>query len=55
LTNRVLRTWGRSESQVGEILDDLYQSANPSIAFLASGGEIKVRITAKGATEKDTE
>jgi nicotinamide-nucleotide amidase len=54
LTNRVLRTWGRSESQVGEILDDLYQSANPSIAFLASGGEIKVRITAKGATKKDT-
>ncbi len=54
LTNRVLRTWGRSESQVGEILDDLYQSTNPSIAFLASGGEIKVRITAKGATEQET-
>ena len=54
LTNRVLRTWGRSESQVGEILDDLYQSTNPSIAFLASGGEIKVRITAKAATEEQT-
>ncbi len=54
LTSRVLRTWGRSESQVGEILDDLYKSANPSIAFLASGGEIKVRITAKGVTEQET-
>jgi len=53
LTSRVLRTWGRSESQVGEILDDLYQSINPSIAFLASGGEIKVRITAKGASEAE--
>jgi nicotinamide-nucleotide amidase len=55
LTSRVLRTWGRSESQVGEILDDLYQSTNPSIAFLASGGEIKVRITAKGPSESDTQ
>src|SRR5690606_14391477 len=28
-------------------------STNPSIAFLASGGEIKVRITAKAETEAD--
>lgn len=55
LTSRLLRTWGRSESQVGEMLDDLYLSTNPSIAFLASGGEIKVRITAKGATEAETQ
>lgn len=55
LTSRLLRTWGRSESQVGEMLDDLYQSTNPSIAFLASGGEIKVRITAKGTTGAETE
>jgi nicotinamide-nucleotide amidase len=48
LSSRVLRTWGRPESEVSEILDDLYTgTANPSIAFLASGGEIKVRITAK--------
>jgi nicotinamide-nucleotide amidase len=33
------------------VLDDLYAgSTNPSIAFLASAGEIKVRITAKAAT-----
>src|SRR5690606_40818920 len=36
-----------------ERLDDLFESANPSIAFLASGGEIKVRITAKAATEAE--
>jgi len=53
LTSRVLRTWGRGESQVGEILDDLYQSLNPSIAFLASAGEVKVRITAKAETEAE--
>jgi len=48
VVSKVLRTWGQSESMVGEMLDDLYQgSTNPSVAFLASGGEIKVRITAK--------
>ena len=49
--SRLIRTWGSSESRVAELLDDLYGSANPSIAFLASSGEIKVRITAKAATE----
>ncbi|HEU4319017.1 MAG TPA: competence/damage-inducible protein A [Acidimicrobiia bacterium] len=48
VVSKVIRTWGQSESMVGEMLDDLYQgSTNPSVAFLASGGEIKVRITAK--------
>jgi len=51
VVSRMLRTWGQSESMVGELLDDLYQgSANPSVAFLASGGEIKIRITAKAET-----
>ena len=49
--SRLIRTWGSSESAVAELLDDLYGSANPSIAFLASSGEIKVRITAKAPTE----
>lgn len=48
VASRLLRTWGQSESMIGELLDDLYQgSTNPSVAFLASGGEIKIRITAK--------
>ena len=48
LSSRLLRTWGRSESEVADTLDDVYRgSTNPSLAFLASGGEIKVRITAK--------
>ncbi len=54
--SRILRSWGRSESQVGEMLDDLFTtSTNPSIAFLASAGEIKVRITAKAKTVGDAE
>ena len=53
VASRMLRTWGQSESMIGELLDDLYQgSINPSVAFLASGGEIKIRITAKAQTHE---
>ncbi len=55
LESRVLRTWGMSESQVAELLDDLYRATtNPSVAFLASAGEIKVRISAKAGSRQDT-
>jgi len=47
IKSRVLHTWGYGESQVAEILDDLYEATNPSIAFLISDMEVKVRITAK--------
>ncbi|MFZ0014940.1 MAG: competence/damage-inducible protein A [Acidimicrobiia bacterium] len=54
VVSRLIRTWGQSESAVGDLLDDLYQgSTNPSVAFLASGGEIKVRVTAK-ADDRDS-
>jgi nicotinamide-nucleotide amidase len=56
VVSRLLRTWGQSESMIGELLDDLYQgSTNPSVAFLASGGEIKVRITAKADTHESAQ
>jgi nicotinamide-nucleotide amidase len=52
VVSRLVRTWGESESSVGEMLDDLFEGAtNPTLAFLASSGEIKIRITAKAATE----
>lgn len=52
VASRLLRTWGRSESHIADRLDDLYRgSTNPSIAFLASAGEIKIRITAKAADQ----
>ncbi len=54
LVSRVIRTWGRGESDIAEMVDDLYlASTNPSIAFLASAGEIKIRITAKARTETE--
>ena len=50
IASRLIRTWGRPESEVAEMLDDLYTgSTNPSIAFLASASEIKIRITAKAS------
>jgi nicotinamide-nucleotide amidase len=52
IASRLIRTWGRAESDVAEILDDLYESTNPSIAFLASASEIKIRITAKAADQQ---
>ena len=56
MVSRLIRTWGESESMVGEILDDLFQeSANPTVAFLASAGEIKVRLTARAATVAEAE
>ncbi|HSF85513.1 MAG TPA: competence/damage-inducible protein A [Acidimicrobiia bacterium] len=48
VVSRLIRTWGESESRVGEMMSDLFeQSSNPSLAFLASSGEIKLRLTAK--------
>lgn len=54
--SRVIRTYGQSESRVAEILADVYEkSGNPSMAFLASAAEIKIRLTAHAATEADAE
>lgn len=58
--SRVLRTWGQSESGLGEILADriaeLDEVGNPTIALLASGIEgLKVRITARGASNEEVD
>lgn len=48
LASRTLRCYGLAESRISELLDDLYHgSANPTIAYLAGGGEVHVRLTAK--------
>ena len=42
------------ESKVADMLGDLFdEHTNPTLAFLASAGEIKVRLTAKAATEDE--
>jgi nicotinamide-nucleotide amidase len=49
-----VRCIGITESRVAETVDDLFRgSTNPSVAFLAGGGEVKVRITAKAANEEE--
>lgn len=54
--SRVLRCAGIGESALAERVDDLFTgSTNPSIAFLASSGEVKVRITAKAGTAEEAD
>lgn len=54
IVSRVLRTWGESESRIAEITGDLFDAGtNPTLAFLASGGEIKLRLTARAATPQE--
>ena len=54
--SRVVRTGGMAESAVGEALLPLVQrleaAGNPTVAFLASRGETKVRLTAKAETRQ---
>jgi nicotinamide-nucleotide amidase len=54
LVSRVVRTYGLPESRVSEVLGDLFAAAdNPTMAFLASSGEIKVRLTARAGDEAE--
>lgn len=56
LVSRVLRVTGIAEARVSELLDDLFRaSANPSVAYLASSGEVKVRLTAKASSRGEAE
>jgi nicotinamide-nucleotide amidase len=54
--SRTVRCVGIGESRVAEILTDLFAaSSNPSLAYLASDGEVKVRVTAKAASVEGAE
>jgi competence/damage-inducible protein CinA-like protein len=56
LVSRTIRVTGIAESKVAELLDDLFrESTNPTVAYLASSGEVKIRLTAKasGRSEAD--
>jgi nicotinamide-nucleotide amidase len=56
LVSRVLRVTGVAESKVAELLDDVFRSnSNPTLAYLASSGEVKVRLTAKAASRAEAE
>ena len=54
--SRIIRCVGIGESRVAEILADLFPASNsPSLAYLASAGEVKVRLTAKADTLEQAE
>jgi competence/damage-inducible protein CinA-like protein len=54
LVSRMLRVTGLAEARVAELLDDLFHaSTNPSLAYLAGGGEVKLRLTAKAPTRAE--
>jgi nicotinamide-nucleotide amidase len=54
IVSRVLNVVGVPEARVGELLDDVFRSAsNPTVAYLASAGEVRVRLTAKAGTPEE--
>jgi nicotinamide-nucleotide amidase len=56
LVSRTIRCTGIGESRVAEILRDLFVTlTNPTVAYLASLGEVKVRLTAKAETAEEAE
>lgn len=56
ILSRVVRCTGIPESRVAELLDDLFHgSTNPTVAYLASSGEVKVRLTAKAGSPQAAE
>ncbi|HXF56526.1 MAG TPA: competence/damage-inducible protein A [Actinomycetota bacterium] len=56
IVSRVIRVTGIPEARVGEVLADLFESStNPTLAYLASSGEVKVRLTAKAGSREEAE
>ena len=56
LVSRVIKVTGLAEAKVGEMMDDLFRATtNPSLAYLASAGEVRVRLTAKAASRGEAE
>ena len=52
---KVLKVCGLGESRVDEQIGDLIRSgSNPVIGLLASPGEIRIRLTAKGRNQEET-
>ena len=56
LVTRTLRTVGLPEARVGELLDDLYRAGEgPRVAFLASEGEVRVKLTIRVSSREEAE
>ncbi|MDH7601243.1 MAG: competence/damage-inducible protein A [Armatimonadota bacterium] len=55
IRSRVLRLTGIGESSVEDAIKHLISSTNPTVAPLASPGEVRLRITAKAPTPAEAE
>jgi nicotinamide-nucleotide amidase len=56
LVSRTLRCYGLAESRIAELLEDLFHgSPNPTVAYLAGGGEVHVRLSAKAGSRSEAE
>ncbi len=56
LVSRSIRCVGMAESKIAELLDDLFHgSTNPTVAYLAGGAEVRVRLSAKAETKQAAE
>ena len=56
LVSRTLRCYGLAESRIAELLEDQFRgSTNPTLAYLAGGGEVHVRLTAKAESRPEAE
>ena len=54
LRSRVLKTWGHGEAHISDVLADLYETSNPSIAYLIDETEVRIRISAKADNEEQS-
>ena len=54
ISSKVLNFAGISESLLADKIPHLLKSNNPTVATYASTGAVKIRITAKGQTSKET-
>ncbi len=53
IRSRMLRCVGLPESQLADLFGDLATAANPRMAFLPGGGEIRLRFVATGTDVQD--
>ena len=53
--SRMLRFWGVGESTLAEQMADLLAQANPTVAPYAGAGEVKLRLTARAASQAEAE
>ena len=53
--SRMLRFWGVAESSLAEQMADLLTSSNPTVAPYVGAGEVKLRLTARAASQSEAE